>query len=95
MSQVNSKHVEILISGRVQGVFYRASARTKALQLEILGYTENRADGRVKIMASGHPASVQKLIDWCQIGPFGANVKKVMVEDKPMDESYETFEIRD
>ena len=69
------------ISGRVQGVFYRASTRQKAIELGCTGYARNLPDGRVEVLAVGAPEPVQSLIDWLWIGPPAADVKSVDVEE--------------
>lgn len=65
------------VSGRVQGVFYRASARQQALALGVRGYAHNLADGRVEVLAIGEPSAVHALLDWLRQGPPGAQVKHV------------------
>ena len=68
------------IHGRVQGVFYRGSARREALRLGLTGSAENRLDGTVEIVAEGDEAAVEKLIAWCRVGPPHASVTRVVVE---------------
>jgi acylphosphatase len=74
------------ISGRVQGVFYRASTRHKATELGCAGYARNLPDGRVEVLAVGEPASVQSLLDWLWRGSPAAEVKFVEVQELPLDE---------
>jgi acylphosphatase len=69
-----------LVSGKVQGVFFRASTRQKAVELGCAGYAKNLADGRVEVFAIGDPAAVAQLIDWLRIGPPAARVSEVAVE---------------
>lgn len=69
-----------LVSGKVQGVFFRASTRQKAVELGCAGYAKNLADGRVEVLAIGDPAAVAQLIDWLRIGPPAARVSEVAVE---------------
>lgn len=65
------------MSGRVQGVFYRASTRQRAQELGCRGYARNLADGRVEVLAVGEPAAVHSLIEWLQQGPPAAHVTGV------------------
>ena len=65
------------VSGRVQGVFYRASTRQRAVELGLTGYARNLPDGRVEVLAVGSDASVQSLCDWLWHGPPGAQVSHV------------------
>lgn len=68
------------VAGRVQGVFFRASTREKALELGCCGYARNLADGRVEVLAVGAAAAVDALIQWLWRGPPAAQVTKVDVE---------------
>jgi len=69
-----------LVSGKVQGVFYRASARHQAELLGITGYARNLADGRVEVLACGEPAALEKLHAWLLKGPPASQVKRVTSE---------------
>lgn len=62
------------VTGRVQGVFYRASTRDRARQLGLVGWVKNTADGAVELEAEGEAAQVEALLRWCQSGPPGARV---------------------
>lgn len=74
------------ISGRVQGVFYRASTRYKAIELGCAGYARNLPDGRVEVLAVGEPEAVQSLLDWLWHGPPAAEVKLVDVQELALGE---------
>lgn len=63
------KHVLIRVSGRVQGVFFRASAKQKADELRIHGCVRNNEDGSVSIEAEGDEESVGQFVEWCRRGP--------------------------
>jgi acylphosphatase len=65
------------ISGRVQGVFFRASTRRKAMQLGLSGYAVNEPDGTVSVVARGEPRSLDALSDWLERGPPAARVEQV------------------
>jgi acylphosphatase len=67
-----------LVSGRVQGVFFRASARNEALRLGLHGYARNLADGRVEVVASGSSEAVRELEQWLWQGPPAAHVEEVV-----------------
>jgi acylphosphatase len=73
------KHVTIFVSGRVQGVFYRASAREMALQLGIRGFVRNEPDGSVYLEAEGEEAALNQFVAWCRKGPVRAIVSNVQV----------------
>ena len=68
------KRLHIIVSGRVQGVWYRASTRSQAQTLGLVGEVWNRFDGRVEIIAEGLEEGLQQLLLWCNVGPPGARV---------------------
>jgi acylphosphatase len=68
------------VSGRVQGVYFRASTREKALALGVGGYARNLEDGRVEVLAAGPDTAVNVLIEWLWIGPPASRVERVDVE---------------
>ena len=74
------------ISGCVQGVFYRASTRHKAIELGCAGYAANLDDGRVEVLAIGEPQAVQSLLDWLWRGSPGSEVKFVEVREVPLED---------
>ena len=65
------------MSGRVQGVFYRASTRQRAQELGCRGYAHNLPDGRVEVLAVGEPTAVHALVAWLGRGPPAAHVTEV------------------
>ncbi|MCU4183203.1 acylphosphatase [Acidiferrimicrobium sp. IK] len=81
MSGPVAKHV--LVSGRVQGVGFRAACARVAGRLGVAGLVRNLPDGRVEVVAAGEPAAVAALIDWCRAGPSWAEVTDVVVGDWP------------
>ncbi len=72
---------QILISGRVQGVFFRDSTRQIATELKLTGGVRNLPDGRVEVLVEGDEASIQSLIKWLKIGPKLAKVSTIKVID--------------
>ena len=70
-----------LVSGLVQGVFFRATTRTQALALGLTGHARNLADGRVEVLACGPDDAVARLQDWLQEGPAHAQVADVSCSD--------------
>ena len=69
-----------IVSGRVQGVFYRASARQQALGIGVAGYARNLPDGTVEVLACGEEAAVLQFVQWLWIGPSAAKVTEVRVD---------------
>ena len=81
--------VHLIIKGKVQGVFYRATAKDVADELGIKGWVKNTDDDDVEAMATGTEEVVQKFIDWCKVGPRKAAVEDVIVtrkEEKPFQD---------
>ena len=72
---------ELVIHGRVQGVFYRASMRTEADRLGVRGWVRNEADGTVRAHVEGPAEQVDALVEWCRSGPPRAQVSGVEVTD--------------
>ncbi len=84
------KHVKIRVSGQVQGVFFRQTAKEQATQLGITGFARNESDGTVYIEAEGEEEKVDRFIEWCKTGPQLAQVTDVAAtEDEP--QHYEDF----
>lgn len=72
-------HYDIRVSGRVQGVFYRASARAEARRLGLKGFVRNEPDGDVYAEAEGEREALDAFVAWCRKGPEHARVEKVEV----------------
>lgn len=72
--------VRCWVSGRVQGVYYRASAAEQAATLGLKGFARNLPDGRVELLICGRKEAVEKLIEWLWVGPSAARVLEVRTE---------------
>ena len=90
---MENKRVHLIIQGKVQGVFFRASTREKALELGLKGFVRNMEDGSVEIIAEGNAVNLQELIKWCSIGPDRAIVESVESCWHSYLAEYETFTI--
>jgi acylphosphatase len=75
------RRIRAIVSGRVQGVSFRAATRTEARRLGLVGWVRNRADGSVELEAEGPDDLVAALLQWCQHGPPAARVTSVAVDD--------------
>jgi len=73
------KRVRVRIHGRVQGVFFRAEARSRAETLGVAGWVRNEPDGSVEALFEGEPERVDSMVEWCRRGPGGAHVDEVAV----------------
>ncbi len=71
----------VVVHGRVQGVWFRESARRRAAELDVAGWVRNRADGAVEAELEGSRDDVEVLTDWFRRGPTGAQVERLEVKD--------------
>lgn len=88
-----NKRLHIFVSGRVQGVFYRASAKRVADSHGLLGYAKNLPDGRVEIVAEGSESGLRALLDWCYRGSLLAHVGSLSFEWLPATAEFTQFNI--
>ena len=82
-----------MVSGQVQGVFFRDTCQRMAVDLGVAGWVTNRPDGRVEAHFEGPPGEVEKLIAWCRTGPPYARVESVNVDEEE-PEGDDSFSIR-
>lgn len=78
--------VRVVVSGQVQGVWFRESCRRIAADHEVSGWVENRADGTVLAVFEGHEPAVAHMIAWCREGPPRATVAGVDVTEEPPEQ---------
>jgi acylphosphatase len=71
----------VIVHGRVQGVWFRDTARHEALARGVAGWVRNRSDGSVQAWFEGPPEGVDAMIDWCRGGPPRARVERVEVSE--------------
>jgi len=83
----------VLISGQVQGVYFRAACQRMAWQRGVNGWVRNLNDGRVEAVFEGAPGDVQHLVDWSRHGPRLAVVSDITVQAEP-PEGLSAFTIR-
>ncbi len=86
--------VHIVVHGRVQGVFYRASTQEKAKQLGLAGWVKNRLDGSVELVAEGDREKTEELAEWCRVGPERAQVSFVDTNWESYTGEFNEFTIR-
>ncbi|MEY3808172.1 MAG: hypothetical protein RI893_1148 [Pseudomonadota bacterium] len=87
------RKVKILVSGRVQGVYFRLFTQNKAKHFAIKGSARNLPDGRVEIIAEAENLTIEKFIRWCHKGPITARVDHVEITELQHEESLTSFEI--
>lgn len=86
-------HLAIRIIGKVQGVYYRSSAKEKAVELGLSGFVRNEPDGSVYLEAEGSAEQIEKFLAWCKKGPPGAKVENVISSEGELN-GFEGFEVR-
>jgi acylphosphatase len=84
---------KILITGLVQGVFFRREITDLARRLGVTGWVRNLSDGRVEALAEGEKKSLDELIRFCHVGPIGARVRNVEVEWSDYTGEFHGFKI--
>ena len=84
--------IHLIVSGKVQGVFFRATAKDVADEIGITGWVKNADDGNVEAMAQGSEEQLQKFIDWCKKGPPKAIVIDVRIAPGS-DQVFERFSV--
>lgn len=88
------KSLHCIVSGKVQGVYFRAFVQEQADSLSLRGWVRNLKDGRVEVLAQGNEASWKDFTERLMQGPVMARVDRVEAEHIDYDKSYEHFEIR-
>ncbi len=88
------KRVHVHISGRVQGVFFRAETQRAAVGFNATGWVRNVPDGRVEAVFEGEDENVDKMLAWCHIGPRAARVENVTVKEEPYTGDFQDFSIK-
>ncbi len=88
------KRIHARVTGRVQGVFYRASTRDKARSLGLTGWVMNMPDGSVELEAQGPDERVEELVSWLYEGPPYAKVQDVEISELSLSDQEDSFEVR-
>ncbi len=91
---MNHKRWTMRISGRVQGVYYRAATEKSATELGVTGYALNLPDGRVEVVAEAEPDRLKALHRWCLQGPPAARVDDIDVTESAATGEFTRFTIR-
>jgi len=87
------KTLSIIVSGKVQGVFYRQSTKELAIALELKGHVKNLPDDTVEIVVTGEDEQIDKLVKWCHVGPPKAEVADVVVSELSL-QTFDKFVIQ-
>lgn len=87
------KRIQLVVRGRVQGVFFRAATQREARRLGLTGWVKNRADGSVELVAEGEEDAVKELAGWANHGPSAARVENVDIRWRGYTGEYFEFAI--
>jgi acylphosphatase len=85
--------VHLLISGEVQGVFFRANTRRVAKEIGVTGWVRNLPNGMVEVVAEGRKPQLDRLIEFCKKGPEGARVDDIVIEWEKYKGEFKDFQI--
>jgi acylphosphatase len=88
------KQMRLTITGKVQGVFYRSTAKRNAMELKLKGYVKNIEDGSVVLVAEGPEEKLDELLKWCWTGPENAEVRNIEVKWFSCEDKYPDFSVR-
>ncbi|MBM4257452.1 MAG: acylphosphatase [Deltaproteobacteria bacterium] len=88
------QRIHVIVQGRVQGVYFRASTRDRARLLRLAGWVRNCPDGSVELIAEGEKEQLEQLITWCREGPPGARVSAVNVEWQEGNNEFAGFVVK-
>ena len=87
--------MRIIVTGKVQGVFFRAHAQDSAVKTGIKGWIRNLENGSVEIVAQGERENMEKFVNWCRRGPDSARVENVSAAKEHVAEKFTDFSVRD
>ncbi len=89
-----NRRIQLRISGKVQGVYYRSSASEEARVLGLCGFVRNLPTGEVELIAEGPLSAIEQLIAWCKVGPPAAQVAAVDIQYGASTGEYVDFRVR-
>jgi len=84
----------LFVSGKVQGVFFRATTRSEAIKINVVGWVRNVSDGRVEAVFEGKRENVKQMIDFCRVGPRAAHVSRTDVRWEKYLGEFTDFKIK-
>ena len=93
MVSIPQQRVRLLVSGNVQGVFFRQALKVVAKKNNVLGWVRNLKDGRVEAILEGDTKSVNSVIEWTRIGPANSRVDDIEVSNEEYKNEFSTFDV--
>ena len=90
---MEQQRIHILVSGKVQGVFFRQALKVVAKKNNVLGWVRNLTDKRVEAVLEGDKKSVNLVIEWARIGPANSHVDNIEINNEEFKNEFSTFEV--
>jgi len=90
---MRQQRVHLLVSGKVQGVFFRQALKVVAKKNNVLGWVRNLKDGRVEAILEGENKSINSVIEWTRIGPANSRVDDIEVSNEELKNEFSTFDV--
>ena len=90
---MEQQRIRILVSGKVQGVFFRQALKVIAKKNNVLGWVRNLKDGRVETILEGDHISINSVIEWTRIGPANSRVDDIEVSNEEFKNEFLTFDV--
>ena len=90
---MSNQRIRIIVTGKVQGVFFRQSLKIKAKQNEIFGWVKNLKDGRVEAILEGNEEKINRIIEWAHGGPANARVEDVEIQNEKFIGEFSKFDV--
>ena len=90
---MTGQRIRILVTGRVQGVFFRQALKVTAKKNHVSGWVKNLKDGRVEAVIEGEDLNVSKVVEWCHAGPANARVEDVTIINEEFTGTLSGFDV--
>ena len=90
---MSNQRIRIIVTGKVQGVFFRQTLKVKAKKNEIFGWVKNLQDGRVEAILEGDEEKISKIIGWAHGGPANARVEDVEIRNEKFIGEFSKFDV--
>ena len=90
---MEQQRIHLLVSGKVQGVFFRQALKVVAKKNNVLGWVRNLIDKRVEAVLEGDKKSVNLVIEWARIGPANSHVDNIEINNEEFKNEFSTFEV--
>ena len=90
---MDKRRVRILISGKVQGVFFRQALKVMAKKNNVFGWVKNLEDKRVEALLEGNTENINSIVEWARIGPAHSRVDCIEINDEQFKNEFSIFEV--